>query len=74
MQEIISSPANFDVFQLVCSECCSPLKVKWDQCGLAFVEGCTCKDEDFEDEVETEGVIDCEKFYVVAKSPKFHRG
>uniref|UniRef100_A0A6M3ILD9 Uncharacterized protein n=1 Tax=viral metagenome TaxID=1070528 RepID=A0A6M3ILD9_9ZZZZ len=43
MQEIISNPVNFDTFQLVCSACYSLLQVRYDRCGLSFVEECECQ-------------------------------
>ena len=49
--KIINFEPGFEtpVFQLVCSECCSPLQVRWDRCGLAFVGECECLAQDRED-------------------------
>ena len=47
--EIISDLEMLPVLQYVCPECCTPLQVRYDRCGLAFVEECECLAQDRED-------------------------
>lgn len=41
-------------FQLICSECCNPLPIRWDRSGLVFVDACECISRRVKGEVEDE--------------------
>lgn len=41
-------------FQLICSECCNLLPIRWDRSGLVFMGPCECIGKKIRDEAEEE--------------------